>query len=127
MKNIIDLNTFAEGALAERFNREMQRAMENIADPNTKPELKRKVTMTVTLEGDEKREVISTDIQVKTILAPARNVIGTLILDRTENGKVTGAELKSGIKGQTYINDDGDLADDRGEVIDFKNKKSKSN
>ncbi|PPA72474.1 replication terminator protein [Jeotgalibacillus proteolyticus] len=124
---MIDLNTFAEGALAERFNREMQRAMENIADPNTKPELKRKVTMTVTLEGDEKREVISTDIQVKTILAPARNVIGTLILDRTENGKVTGAELKSGIKGQTYINDDGDLADDRGEVIDFKNKKSKSN
>lgn len=34
---IIDLNKLAEGAALEAVNREMQRVMENIADPNTDP------------------------------------------------------------------------------------------
>lgn len=37
MEYIINLNEFADGAALERFNREMKRVLENIADPNTDP------------------------------------------------------------------------------------------
>ena len=35
MEVMIDLNTFADGALAERFHQEFERVMENMADLNT--------------------------------------------------------------------------------------------
>ena len=37
MEVMIDLNTFADGALAERFHQEFERVMENMADLNTNP------------------------------------------------------------------------------------------
>jgi hypothetical protein len=48
----IDLNTFANGALAERANEELQKILENIADPNTDAKKKRKLTLTITLSAD---------------------------------------------------------------------------
>ena len=117
MSTKIDFNSFADGAAAEKLNREIQRVLENIDDPNTDHKAKRTVTMTLTLTGDKNREVISTDVQVKSKLAPTMAVGSTLILGH-DNGKVVGAELKSGMKGQTYFTDDGKLADDTGEVIE---------
>ncbi len=35
MTSIVDLNAFADGALAEQFNAELYKVLENIADPNT--------------------------------------------------------------------------------------------
>ena len=37
MEVMIDLNTFVDGALAERFHQEFERVMENMADLNTDP------------------------------------------------------------------------------------------
>lgn len=121
MSNIVDLNNFADGAVAERFNQELQKVLENIADPNTDPKKARKVTLTVTLKADEKRDLAMVSVQAKSTLAPAMEVETKLILDYDNNGRVTGAELKSGIKGQTYITEDGEVADDKGnKIISFK-------
>jgi hypothetical protein len=122
MSKIIDLNTFAEGALSERANVELQKILENIADPNTDAKVKRKLTLTITLAADEKRDVVLTNVVAKSTLAPAKNIEAKLIMDLDSEGKVTGAELKSGIKGQAYITEDGEIADDRGaKIISFKN------
>lgn len=123
MLKIIDLNTFADGALAERANVELQRILENIADPNTDPSKKRTLTLTITLVADEKRDVVRTNVVAKSKLAPAKDIESKLIMDLDNNGKVTGAELKSGIKGQTFIDvETGEIQDDRGtKIVNFKN------
>ncbi|MGE6718691.1 replication terminator protein [Peribacillus frigoritolerans] len=126
MSKIIDLNTFAEGALSERFNNELQRVLENIADPNTDPKKTRKLTMTVAFNADEKRDVIFTSVLAKLSLAPAKQIEAKLMMDFDGNGKITGAELKSGVKGQTFIDTDGDISTDQGEkIISFKNTNTK--
>lgn len=122
MSNIINLNDFAEGALAERFNEELQKILENIADPNTDAKKVRKLTVTVSLSADDKRDVVLTSVLAKSTLAPAKEIEAKLIMDLDGRGKVTGAELKSGIKGQTYITDEGEIESDRGEkIVSFRN------
>jgi tRNA uridine 5-carbamoylmethylation protein Kti12 len=119
----IDLNTFANGALKERVNEELQKILENIEDPNTDAKKKRKLTVILTLAADESRDVIITNVAAKTTLAPAKNIEAKILMDLDNQGNVTGAELKSGIKGQTYLDTDtGEVLDDQGsKIINFKN------
>ncbi|WP_260631115.1 replication terminator protein [Bacillus sp. S/N-304-OC-R1] len=123
MPKIIDFNTFADGALAERANVELQKIFENIADPNTDATKKRKLTLTITLSADDKRDVILSTVVAKSVLAPAKQIEAKFIMDMDSRGKITGAELKSGIKGQTYIDmETGEIQDDRGtKIVNFKN------
>lgn len=122
MKKMIDLEQFADGAMAERFNAELQKVLENIADPNTDAKKVRKLTLTVAFKSaDDKRDVVQVSVQAKTTLAPATNIETKLIVDHDTNGEVVGAELKSGVKGQTFIDSDGDISDDTGnKIIEFK-------
>lgn len=117
MQKIIDLNSFAEGAMAERFDLELQKILENIADPNTDAKKVRKLTLTISLKADDKRDVVLTNVVAKSSLAPAKEIEAKLLMDLDGRGKVTGAELKSGVRGQTYITEEGDVADDRGQKI----------
>ncbi|TCJ05063.1 replication terminator protein [Cytobacillus praedii] len=123
MSKIIDLNTFADGALSERANVELQKILENIHDPNTDAKKTRKLTLTITLSADDKRDVVLTNVVAKSTLAPAKPIESKLIMDMDNKGKITGAELKSGIKGQTYIDVDAEeIKDDLGtKIINFKN------
>ncbi|MEH7342732.1 replication terminator protein [Bacillus sp. JJ1532] len=123
MPKIIDLNTFADGALAERANVELQKILENIADPNTDATKKRKLTLTITLSADDKRDVVLSTVVAKSVLAPAKQIEAKFIMDMDSRGNITGAELKSGIKGQTYIDmETGEIQDDRGsKIVNFKN------
>lgn len=118
----IDLNSFANGALAERANEELQRILENIADPNTDAKKKRKLTLTITLAADNRRDVILTNVVAKSTLAPAEPIEAKLLMDLDNEGKVTGAELKSGIKGQTFIDvETGEIKEDTGtKIYNFK-------
>lgn len=117
MSNIVDLNSFANGAMAERFNRELQKVLDNIIDPNTDPKKARKVTLTVTIRSNENRELANVSVKADSKLSPARDIETQLLMDYDSNGKVTGAELKSGAKGQTYIDPEGDVSDDKGNKI----------
>ncbi|PUB12599.1 replication terminator protein [Paenisporosarcina sp. OV554] len=117
MKKIIDLNTFAGGALAEKVNIEMQKALENIADPNTDHKKARKVTVSITLKANERRNLANVIVDTKSTLVPAVGVESELIIDFTPEGDITGAELKSGIPGQAFISDDGEILDDKGKPL----------
>lgn len=117
MKKIIDLNTFANGALAEKVNIELQKVLENIADPNTDHKKARKVTVTMTLKANERRNLANVLVDAKSALSPSVGVESELIIDFTPDGSITGAELKSGIPGQAFINDEGEILDDKGKPI----------
>ncbi|KAB8126947.1 replication terminator protein [Gracilibacillus oryzae] len=121
---MVDLNDFANGALAERFNYELQKVLENISDPNTDFKAKRKMDIKLTFETNEERELASVSIQVKSTPAPRKNIGSAILIDRDGTGKTVGAELKSGIKGQTYFDTaDGNLKEDTGNVIDYRKQK----
>lgn len=116
-EKIIDLNSFANGALSERCNTDIQKILENIADPNTDAKKVRKLTVTISFHADNERDVVVTSVVSKPTLAPAKPIESKLMMDLDSRGKVTGAELKSGIKGQTFMDDHGDVADDQGNKI----------
>jgi len=113
----INVHDLAGGAVGERLNIELQKAAQNILDPNTDWKKPRKVTLTITLRADESREIALVDVEAKTTLAPPRAVATKFVIDRDERGQAVAAELKSGVKNQMMMDDDGDLADDRGHKV----------
>lgn len=112
----IKLSNFAEGAVDERFNLELKKALENLADLNTDPLKARKITLTITLKGNEERDIASVDVTGKVALVPA-NGISARIMIGSENGKLVANELKSGVPGQMFVDDNGDVLDDKGEPV----------
>lgn len=117
---MLDLQTFAGGALAEKLQVELEKVYANIADENTDPKRKRKVTVTLTIQGNEKRDLAEVFLEVKSTLAP---MIGTStdVMIGMQNGKVVGKELRSGIPGQMYIDDQAEVRTDTGEKVDTVN------
>lgn len=121
---MVDLNEFADGALAARFNEELQKVLENISDPNTDPKKARTLTVQVKIYGDDKRDVVNASVIAKSKLLHAKEADTKLLMGMDERGNIIGQELKSGIKDQFFIDQDGDVASDIGEkVISFKESK----
>lgn len=113
-----DLSEIADGGVQVKLNRALQQVADNILDPNTDPTKKRKVQLNITLAPNEKRDASDVTVEVKTTLAPEVGVPTTMLLGRDINGKVHVNELKSGVKGQTYIDpDDGKAKTDTGEPV----------
>lgn len=119
MAKKLNLGEMAQGAFMEQFNNELKRVLANIADPNTDPTKARKVTLTATLKADENRDVVNFEVQSKATLVPNRPVSTKVIIDRDVDGSVVGAELQSGQKGQTFLDVDGKIKDDKGNVVNF--------
>lgn len=113
----IDLNTFANGGLAEKVNIEMQKVFENIKDVNTNPNTARTVTVKIKVKPDKDRDVAMTSIDVTSNLAPHEGITTKIMVGRDKDGKVRGGELKSGVPGQMFIDGDGDVAKDTGEKV----------
>ncbi|WP_426952816.1 replication terminator protein [Bacillus mycoides] len=114
----IDLNSFADGAVAERFDAEFERVLENMSDPNTDPKKPRTITLTLSITGDKKREVWDCQVQAKSKLAPTIEVGSKILMGRDHSGQIVGQELSSGVKGQYYIDTEGDVANDVGEKVE---------
>ncbi|ASN69620.1 replication terminator protein [Bacillus paranthracis] len=115
---MIDLNTFADGALAERFHQEFERVMENMADLNTDPKKARKIVLTLSFAGDKKRDVWNCQVQASSKLAPTEAVESKILLDMDQNGNLVGQELASGIQGQFYMDLQGDVKTDVGQLVE---------
>ncbi|KAB1366735.1 replication terminator protein, partial [Bacillus thuringiensis] len=113
-----DLNTFADGALAERFHQEFERVMENMADLNTDPKKARKIVLTLSFAGDKKRDVWNCQVQATSKLAPTEAVESKILLDMDQNGNLVGQELASGIQGQFYMDLQGDVKTDVGQPVE---------
>ncbi|HDR8071788.1 replication terminator protein [Bacillus cereus] len=118
MEVMIDLNTFADGALAERFHQEFERVMENMADLNTDPKKARKIVLTLSFAGDKKRDVWNCQVQATSKLAPTEAVESKILLDMDQNGNLVGQELASGIQGQFYMDLQGDVKTDVGHPVE---------
>jgi uncharacterized protein YuzE len=117
IQNKLNLAEMAQGAFMEQFHRELNQVLANIADPNTDPKKARKITLTMTLKPDENREVVTVETQSKSTLVPPKPLGTTIIIDRDNDGSVVGAELKSGQKGQMYMDQEGEVRDDRGNKV----------
>lgn len=123
----MNLSELAEGSLQERFDHEMKKVTQNIMDPNTEPDKKRKITITLTVTGDEHRDQIDILAEVKSTLVPRKNVTTRALID--DDGKNLYAnELKSGQRGQTFFDpEDSELKDDTGRPIqEIEKEQSKS-
>jgi hypothetical protein len=78
--------TLADGGALERVNDAIDQAVENIADVNTEPEVKRQVVVTITLKPDSKRSYATVDVTAKLKLAPASGVGAAVFLVQTKDG-----------------------------------------
>ena len=126
-KNII-LDEFANGALSERFNQAMQDVLENIADPNTKHQFKRKLNVTLTLTTNEDRELVSVDILTKSTLAPKSSVQTTMVVDKDLKGNVIGSEFGKQVRNQDVMvvdTETGELTT-KNQFLENKNKENES-
>jgi hypothetical protein len=111
MAKMVNLETLAGGAFAERTNQAIKEVLENIADPNTPWKTKRKVTIEMTFETKEDRDITEIDIVAKTKLAPKESVHTKILIDRNMDGEILGAEFRKQIPGQTAIKVDSETGE----------------
>lgn len=102
---MISLDKFAGGALVEKFNTAMNEVAENIYDPNTNIDVKRKLIIEITLKcTDEDRNLVGVEIATKTKLAPLKGSTTKILIDKDHlNGNILATEFKSQIFGQNYF------------------------
>ncbi|ANQ88237.1 TPA: hypothetical protein I1462_000397 [Staphylococcus pseudintermedius] len=124
--NNVKLSELGQGALQELFESELEKVIENINDINTDPTKKRKITMTIDIKSDEYREIIFADAKVKSNLVSMDSTGIKLFNIVDENGERVVNELRSGAKGQAFIDDDGSIKNDDGSDIDEKSKTKKT-
>lgn len=122
----IDLSKIANTALQEKVDKELEKVLENILDLNTEAKATRKVTIILTMSTDDERTVVKTGMEVKSTLAPQKGVATTVIVGRDDTGKIHANELKSGIPGQTYFDENRDMRTDTGDLIEKVEQQEKS-
>ncbi|MDY7990663.1 replication terminator protein [Paenibacillus polymyxa] len=118
MSNHVELSKLVQGGLQEKFDKEFARVVKNIDDPNTVANANRSITLTITFKPDAEREIINTSISTKATLAPDRELATKFIMGQDSAGNVQARELVSGMKNQTYFDDEGTVRSDTGEKVD---------
>lgn len=68
----------ARGAIQERIDYEMAKVIDNILDPNTSTQKKRKLTLTIELQPDDNRQTVFVNCTVKSALCPTNQVSTSL-------------------------------------------------
>lgn len=66
---IVSLDTLAGGAAVERFNYELQKALDNIGDINTRADAVRSVSLIVKMKPNEERSGAAVSIEIKSTMA----------------------------------------------------------
>ncbi len=136
----VNLETFAGGALQEKFNDAMEKVLVNMTDPNTPWKNKRKIVVEVSFEQNEDRDDSTVNVSVVPKLAPVKSVSTRMAIGKDlETGQVFAEEYGSQCRGQMTLDDyqsqqdqvvDGKIVDpETGEiregsrVIDFRETK----
>lgn len=122
MENMINLEEFADGALAEKVNMALREVLANITDPNTDWKIKRKLTLDITFSAGEDRELAMLDIVAKTKLAPAKPLSSKIVIGTDGKGGILASEYKKQVPGQSVMRVD----QETGEVITTAEEKSES-
>ena len=134
----LDLSQIGEGGLQEKVDKELEKVIANILDPNTETKTARKLVITLMMKPDDTRQTVATAMEVKSTLAPQKAVATTVLIGQ-EGSQVYANELKSNMPGQTYFDDKAILRTDVGkpiediekgitnDVIDFNKQKKAGN
>jgi hypothetical protein len=97
-KSILEMS---QGAIMERVNYEMGKVIDNILDPNTKADAKRKLTITMTLTPSADRKTIDVKTVSKaTLVATDAVTTGLFITSKPGTGEMVVAEMVPQIPGQ---------------------------
>lgn len=80
---VATLETIAGGDAVSQMNFQIQKALENIRDPNTEPTAARTVVLKITLKPDNNREKVECKFQASAKLAPDAHGKDLLHLSRT--------------------------------------------
>lgn len=136
MNNIdFNISELAEGAVQEKIDQEVRKIVANILDVNTAFKPSRKLIVEVEFSSDSTRQVIETNVTVKSKIQPSESVSTLMMAGRNDAGYIQAAELKSSAPGQMYFDsNDSTLKTDVGvpvdeleesAVIDFNTRKIK--
>lgn len=100
----VNLETFAGGALQEKFDDAMDKVLVNMTDPNTPWKNKRKITVEVTFEQNEDRDDSTVNVSVVPKLAPVKPVSTRMAIGKDlETGEVFAEEYGSQCRGQVTM------------------------
>lgn len=104
----LTLATSCDGAVQEKVNRALEKAVKNILDPNMDPMKKRVLTLKITMKPNEDdNEDVYVTAEVNLTLAPEQGVATRFFINKNlQNDHVTILEHKKGeIKGQLDFSD----------------------
>lgn len=115
----LPLSDLANGAIQEKLDYELNKVFNNIHDSNTKPTIKRTVTIKLDFIPDENRQTVTLESNFSTKLADIQGVSTTVLTGKDlTSGKVEAKELKSTMPGQTFFDSDDEIKTDVGEPVD---------
>lgn len=114
----VNLETFAGGALQEKFDDAMEKVLVNMTDPNTPWKNKRKIVVEVSFEQNEDRDDSTVNVSVVPKLAPVKPVSTRMAIGKDlETGQVFAEEYGSQCRGQMTLDD---YQGQRDQVVDGK-------
>lgn len=94
------LDDLMNGAMTERFNRELSQVMRNIQDPNTDARAKRKITITLEFAPNERRDMATLKMDISSRIAPSAAISQAVFLHVDDTGEVSATEVVSELPGQ---------------------------
>lgn len=102
----VNLETFAGGALQEKFDAAMEQVLTNMLDPNTPWKNKREIAVKVTFEQNEDRNDTTVDVSVVPKLAAAKSVGTRMAIGKNiKTGELYAEEYGNQVRGQVSLND----------------------
>lgn len=120
----IDLNQLGNGALKSRFNREMEKVVKNMKDPNTSYKDVRKITITLTFKQDEERNAAACVVEVNSKLAKTKSFETNFGIGQDlKNGQYLAREYNNQIPGQLGLDDMGNASEEGKNVTNFGSQK----
>lgn len=119
----IKLASFAGGAVEELFKNDLEKIIDNIADPNTSDKAARKLSIEFKFVPMEGRDLVGVDVKTKTTLAPTEGTKTKMVIS-AEGDMLVAAEYNNQIKGQMRVDDEtGEIIEDnpfKNNVVNFK-------
>lgn len=122
----IDLNQLGNGAgaLKSRFNREMEKVVKNMKDPNTSYKDVRKITITLTFKQDEERNAAACVVEVNSKLAKTKSFETNFGIGQDlKNGQYLAKEYNNQIPGQLGLEDMGNASEEEKNITNFGSQK----
>lgn len=100
----VNLETFAGGALQEKFDDAMEKVLLNMMDPNTPWKNKREITVKVTFEQNEDRTDTTVNVAVVPKLAPVKPIGTRMAIGKNlKTGDVFAEEYGTQVRGQMTL------------------------